>query len=652
MKDVELQATPGAGPEAQFLRWWTEQGSKLRVAVYGRGRDFDLLRKAVPSLDKDIMAVIDDSGAAGCVSLPYALEMKPDAIIAASLAHQEAMRRRLRKEGYAGQVVLLYANDPELGALAHLAYDSSKDWPAPPPPDLARPRKNLHGRKIKSVLLFAPPFAKANSRHKKTMPLGLLYIAAAIRRSFPEIKLQLYDAHIARHSWEEAKRHVDSLDFDLLLCSFWSVQSGPACLMSSHVMATKDSIVLHGGVHPTLLPQDSAGYCDAVIPGEGELKVVEAIRSMEGGPAGGPLWSADGFIEDLDALPFPAWDLLSDPKSYDHPMHVVGGWRFPILGSRGCPFSCSFCSSPLLWKRRVRWRSPANVVSEMDSAHKRFGVERFHFWDDNFLLNQDYAKGLCEELFKRGSKYLWCGLSRASDIVRAKALLPILKDAGCVGIEIGVESFNDQVSKAVGKGEFAAVTAEAAEAIAAAGMAPLYTHMLFVPGETASSYRDKELFMSRLASGLTNSLRSDSSLGQLATPHVCTGFAAEAPDIGLVLWKSPADSFHHRVNFIPNSLLDDILARKEGAAIPDPLPWLSKILQSVYDWTEDDMRSFIRLAPVLWDDIDGRSSLRTLIERLSESSGAPFAKTAAFAALAVVDWGRAGLVVSSEGGRS
>ncbi len=644
--DIELDARSPREMQDAFARWRGAAGRGLRMAVFGRGADFQLMLDATPGLEKELAGVIDESGAPGCMSIAEAVALKPDVIVAASMAHQEAMRRKLRAAGFEGAVLLPYKNDPEIGPLVIRAYDKAQDWPSP---DTApAPRNTRAPRRIRSVLLVAPPFAKANARHKKTMPLGLLYIAASIRERLPEIKLELYDAHISRDSWEQAKRRIDSLDFDLLLCGCWSAQASPAFLLCDHVRKTRDALVVLGGVHPSLSPEDSLRHCDIAVSGEGERQIpaliehVNATGSLEG------FKPDNAFIEDLDALPFPAWDILRDPKDYDHPMHVVGGWRFPIVGSRGCPFNCSFCSSPLIWKRRVRWRSPANVAGEMDAARARFGVELFHFWDDNFLMNANYAQGLCEELLKRGSPYKWCGLSRASDIVRNARLLPLLKEAGCVGIEIGVESFSDQVSKAVDKGEFAGETALAAKALADAGIAPLYTHMLFVPGETLSSYPEKEAFIKGISAGITSSLKSDSELGQLTTPHIRTRFAEEAPSLGEVLWQGPDDSFHHRVNFLPASLLDETPSLKPGASMPDPLPWLASASQAIIDWTEEDMRAFVRTATPLWKLIDGVRSVRSMAESLAKESSLEPGKAQSFACLHMVAWARKGLVAGGK----
>ena len=643
---------------ALFKAWWETEGRPLRVAAYGAGSDFQAFAKAVPSLREKLVAVFDDSSAQGTLPLSDLRNINPDAIIIASLLGQERMRRKLDEVTFEGIVILPFASDNELGTVGLLAYDPQCDWsPSNQPGSLqstastnptaaARPTVKPGTRTTAKVLLFHPPFSTANHRHKKTMPLGLLYIGSSLRKWLPHVDLRLHDAHINNTSWMDITRLIKETEFDILAISYWSAQADNAYLLSDYVRMVKPEVVIiHGGVHATLSPDEALSHSDYVIKGEGERAFCNLLAALLRGDAQPRILESD-FIANLDELPFPAWDLLGDVTRYDHPMHVVGGRRFPIIGSRGCPFNCSFCSSPIFWKRRVRWRTSSNVVNEMDAAHTKYGVDKFHFWDDNFVLNTDYAHELAEELLRRGNVYTWCGLSRASDLIRAKRLLPLLKKAGCVGLEIGVESFADQVSETVQKGETVEETRRAADLLRRNGIAPLYTHMLFTPGETITSYRSKELFMNSLRCGVSSTFKSDSDLGQLTTPHSKTKFANDAASLGHVLWRGAFNSHHHRVNFIPHSLLNDI-PRKVSSAMPDPLPYLTIIVQSVYDWPEQRMRDFVHLSPLLWEEIDGHESVLTLAEAIARRKQVPIDEAMPSVCLLVMFWARYEHVVSN-----
>lgn len=613
--------------------------------VYGGGMDFNYICSSVPGFRERIDSVIDDSGAPGTISIAAALTKNPAYIFVCSKMHQEAMCKRLEKSGFAGTLVTVFAGSPDIGTAALFAYNPAEDWPVfteVHKPNLKRKRPE----RIRKILLVQPPFSNANNRHKRTMPLSLLYIAASIHRAFPEIELKLFDAHVKNTSWTEMKDFIRKTDFDMLLCSAWSAQIDAATLISSFVIHEKKSWLVLGGVHATLAPEKVVDYADFIAGYEGEDSINHIIDAINMGcPESIPKLSGSEYIEDLDSIPFPLWEILEDYKLYNHPMHVVGGLRFPIIGSRGCPFNCSFCSSPLFWKRKVRWRSPANIVDEMDEIFKRYGVSNFHFWDDNFIMNKKFASGMASELMKRKRAYKWCGLSRASDIIKNSNLLPELRKAGCVGIEIGVESFTDQAAEMLDKGETVSDTIKAARLLREADIHPLYTHMLFTPGETIKSYIEKEKFLRENNSGLPAALRSDSTLGQLTTPHIKTPFATEAPEMGLVLWRGPRDSYHHRVNFLPNTLLDEIPVKVSDEP-PETTEILSKILQSVFDWTESDMKLFAKICPLVWTLINGTKSVRELAGTVTIKLDASFERCAAMTCLYIALLARAGHINS------
>src|SRR3989338_6475585 len=160
----------------------------------------------------------------------------------------------------------------------------------------------------------------------------------------------------------------------------------------------------------------------------------------------------------------------------------------PVIGSRGCPYNCSYCVSPLIWLREVRWRSPENVIEELKEIIKKFQIPQFHFWDDNFLLNREYVIGLCEGILKENLKIKWIGLTRASHVQKNKDLIDLLAKAGCIGLEVGIESANPETFLQIHKEENLAVIEEIAKLQKDNGMYPLFTYMAFNPGETINGY--------------------------------------------------------------------------------------------------------------------------------------------------------------------
>jgi hypothetical protein len=236
-------------------------------------------------------------------------------------------------------------------------------------------------------------------------------------------------------------------------------------------------------------------------------------------------------------------------------MHVVGGVRLPIMASRGCPYNCSYCVSPFLYDRKVRWRSPENVVEEIKKWMHEYGVNQFHFWDDNLMLNPNWVKGFCELIIENNLNIRWTGLTRTSHISKHAALLEIMKESGCVGIEIGVESTNPETLDKIHKNQTVSMIEKAILYQKNVGLTPIYTSMSFNPGETIEGYYAHAKFMNK---HFNESRFKRLYNGQFATPYPKTEFFEKAEEFGMVLSDGWGDHFHFCVNFLPNSLLNDI----------------------------------------------------------------------------------------------
>jgi len=549
--------------------------------------------------------------------------------------------------------------------LKDLAQDPSSN-PVIPPKRLDAPAGGMAASRwtlsrVERILLIHPPFAMANRRHKKTMPMGLLSLGSYVRKKLPAVHVELLDAHIMNMTVEEIVRYATSNPFDVVLLTGWTAQMPVVYAIADAVRSIGRSAVVLGGAHSTLCSDEAIEHADFVVRGEGEIALVNLLSRLLSGDVLGPIEGVISHpgevthgpqVADLNDLPLPDWSLLPNWALYDHPLHVVGGFRFPIMGSRGCPFNCTFCCSPLIWNRTVRWHSPEWIVAQMEEAWKRHKVCQFHFWDDNLLLAHDHMAGLCDRILKMNHPCRWVGLTRASSIVRHHDLLPLLKKAGCIGLEIGVESFTEVSAEMTQKGESIQEMVLATELLIEHEIAPLFTHMLFTPGERLASYTRKEEFLNKLTAKIRRGLRSDSELGQLTTPHRGTIFSREATKLGMVCCRDNADYVHHRVNFIPNSLLDDVPKRVSHGA-GSPYYFLGVIVTHVFNWTLKDMKDFLEINGALWTQIDGQSSIRELSRRMAERfPHLDEMKSSIFTALCMVGWAREGRVMGVSPDRS
>jgi radical SAM superfamily enzyme YgiQ (UPF0313 family) len=156
------------------------------------------------------------------------------------------------------------------------------------------------------------------------------------------------------------------------------------------------------------------------------------------------------FLKELDKLPFPKWELLPYKKYAIPRSSNAGPLAFlPILSSRGCPFGCHYCPYPLGQGLPFRFRSPKNVVDEIEHLVKDLGIEYILFRDPMFSLRQDRVIEICNEILKRGLNFRWKCETRPDCI--DENTLRAMAAAGCNGINFGVESAEMQIQKNAGR---------------------------------------------------------------------------------------------------------------------------------------------------------------------------------------------------------
>ncbi|MEI6632727.1 MAG: radical SAM protein [Chlamydiota bacterium] len=525
------------------------------------------------------------------------------------------------------------------------------------------------------LALVQPPLP-ANERHKRVLPLGLAYLAAYARERLPGLRVRIVDGQALKLSVSGILERVLAGSPGVVGITYWTCQAPAAHALSRMLRARAPRIaIVHGGIHATIFPSEALDTADYCVTHEGEETLVELLQALAGegrGPAdiAGLAWKDRGvprinpqrpLIEDLDALPFPAWDLLP-MESYDSPLHVVGGRRLPIIGSRGCPYGCTYCGSPLMWGRRVRWRSPENVIAEMKASIARLGLAQFHFWDDNLMLDRRYIERLCRLIIEERLPVRWTGLTRASHIARNPDLMDLLKQAGCIGLEVGIESANPETFAQVEKDEDLQVIREVARLHKAHGMSPLFTYMAFNPGETISGYYSQARFIDELVSGLPwydyfHPMPFPLYTGQFSTPHMGTKLHEEAPKLGMVLAEGLEDYHHHRINFVPNSLLDDVPVRNSPAL--DLYQYRLCGMALVYSFWSDfnaaipqerqreTLAQYRDSLALFWKLTNGRRALRDIADAVHRRLGVERRQAVRFVAFTALILGQTGVITSA-----
>ena len=193
---------------------------------------------------------------------------------------------------------------------------------------------------------------------------------------------------------------------------------------------------------------------------------------------------------DLDDLPLPArhlWPGSTGGDIFIEGHNYFGGGTTTILTSRGCPYKCGFCASPALVSRKIRMRSAASVVAELEACVRDFGIHQFRFSDEHFTAGRDHAIEVCRgimrsRILEHGDAIAW----RASVGVRPNDLdlFQMMRGGGCREISFGVESADPAVLDMICRKGGPADAKAAIQNARAAGMKTKALMMVGTPGET------------------------------------------------------------------------------------------------------------------------------------------------------------------------
>ncbi|HUS58009.1 MAG TPA: radical SAM protein [Planctomycetota bacterium] len=326
--------------------------------------------------------------------------------------------------------------------------------------------------------------------------LGLAYIAAYVKREGIECKI--FDAYYSHWNERVLLRALLEYDADVVGITAMTHEVTRAAALAAKLKESGRPRIIIGGCHVTAMPENTLLQFPAFdygIRGEGEKATVELLRHIGQGtePAsvkglvyrnaeGAVLANEPGaFLEkdELDALPFPEF---TDYYGDDRKALARGGATYAMFTSRGCPYRCVFCMQVL--GHKVRRRSPANIIAEMDYAIDRWGARCFDFADEIFLFDTSDTRKLLEMFIDRGfpERISWVGLTRAN-LVNPE-LIALAKKAGCRRLAMGVESGDDEILKRINKGITISQVREAVRIIKSSGISLSTYYILGHPGDT------------------------------------------------------------------------------------------------------------------------------------------------------------------------
>lgn len=330
---------------------------------------------------------------------------------------------------------------------------------------------------MKNVLLVYPEFPKTFYSFEKILklvnrkvlqpPLGLLTAAALLPHDW---ELKLVDCNIRpvkEKEWQWA---------DLVMISAMIVQKPHFSALIDEAK-NRGKPVAVGGPYPTSLPDEaiSAG-ADYLVLDEGEITSPQFVAAVEKGEKKG-VFRAGGLKPGLSDTPIPRYELL-EMNAYD---------AMSIQFSRGCPFECEFCDIIHLYGRKVRTKTPAQVLAELDYLYKLGWRRSMFVVDDNFVGHKRRAKTLLKELKKWQVEHhypFWFDTQASVDLAQDPELMQLMKECDFAGVFLGIESLEIDSLKQTGKTQnITHPLAGAVEEIIRVGLRPMAGFIMGFDGE-------------------------------------------------------------------------------------------------------------------------------------------------------------------------
>jgi radical SAM superfamily enzyme YgiQ (UPF0313 family) len=278
---------------------------------------------------------------------------------------------------------------------------------------------------------------------------GIGYLSAILKQQGH--KTSLYCAHEVRPM--EIEAILSKGGIDIVAITSTTAEFALARALAGEILRYQEMPLFFGGIHATLAPEEVMAIdgITGICCGEGEegfAKVVDALEKQEMATDAPGFWLRDGehWIRNpvgspvsLEGLPYPDREIFNFTDLLKPHSRIIGA---EFLGSRGCPFTCSYCSLPVLNGlyapgRFCRRRSVNNLLDETEEVCSRYTVEMVGFHDDIFTFDKQWLASFCEEYRRRVGRPFWCN-TRVGCVSPQDA--SVLREAGCVRVHVAVES--------------------------------------------------------------------------------------------------------------------------------------------------------------------------------------------------------------------
>lgn len=312
-------------------------------------------------------------------------------------------------------------------------------------------------------ILLMKPYSESD---ELIPPFGLGYLATALRKNHD---VEILDGIKENLTLDKFGKVLMEKKFDVI-----GIQ-----IFTFHVFIIKDylklikkilpnSKILLGGPHPSCSPFNIFDFfpeIDWAFKGEAEIGLSKLMdfwaenktedKNLSEIP--GLIWKKGRqtiinnqiFVDNLDNLGMPSWDFVR-PDFYPLSPHGSFFKNYPIapiIITRGCPFSCTYCAGHLVSGKKIRFRSINNVIEEIKVLYHKYGIREIHIEDDNFTFNHDLVFEFCRKLKENNLNITWTCPNGVRLDTLTEELLMAMKNAGLYSISVGIESGSERILK-------------------------------------------------------------------------------------------------------------------------------------------------------------------------------------------------------------
>ncbi len=322
------------------------------------------------------------------------------------------------------------------------------------------------------VLLVNPSIPPMIRSRDLWVPINLMYLSATLKKH--NISVKIIDLNI--NSLEQLLDQIRTVNPSIV---------GVTCIFSGQFLEARYIIktvkkmfpflyTVLGGIHPTIYAEKIVEKCDEidyVILGEGEYSFLKLVNNLlnkiKVNEISGIVYRnhkkiiknpKKDFINDLDSLPFPSYDLINlddyelDTTGWHNPRRLSIRYMIPILSSRSCPMRCNFCSMFQSMGKKQRFRSPENIVDEIEYIYHKYDAKRFAFIDDNLTIKKSHVVRICEDILRRGLNIQWETPNGIFLPNLEKDVINLMVRSGLIRVSLAIESGSDFIrNDVVGK---------------------------------------------------------------------------------------------------------------------------------------------------------------------------------------------------------